>query len=69
MATGTNRISSTDNNHVMTIGWAAACSIHGGLGSWTVTGTKDNRVPNESGIETSAKQTATSHAATCANEF
>ena len=65
MATSTNRTSSTDNNHVMTVRHDATCSVHGGLGSWTATGTLDNRVPDESSAKGSADQAAVSHAGTC----
>jgi hypothetical protein len=65
MATGTNHTSATDNDYVMTITWTAACSVHGGLGSWTAAGTKNNRVPDASGAKNSADQAAADHAATC----
>lgn len=68
MATSTNRTSTTDNNHVMTVRYDATCTAHGSLGSWTATGTLDNRVPGESTIQSSATQAANGHAATCGSD-
>lgn len=65
MATSTNRITTTDNDYVMTVRYDAACTVHGGLGSWSATGTPDNHVPDESGVRNSAAQAASSHAGTC----
>ena len=65
MATSTNRTTTTDDNYVMTIRHDATCTVHGGLGSWTATGTPHNRVPDESGARNSAAQAASSHAGTC----
>lgn len=65
MATSTNRVSTTDNDYVMTVKWSATCTVHGGLGSWAAAGTKNNHVPDESGAKNSADHAATGHAATC----
>lgn len=61
----TNRSFTIDNDNAMYVTYQAQCSAHGGLGTWTAAGTTSAPVPNESSIQNSATQAATSHAGTC----